>query len=307
MERPPRGVNTKPEIIDYYVKTLKRVLGNEKDAQMCIYDACCDTHFGFCCNVDEETSRELARLPGVLTVRLDPDYNSVKKDYSCSDIQMSNPWNSQIGTTLLFPLGTIKHWLVRMNKPGVGVVTKAQMVDRYAQILTKVLGNEKDAQMCIYHVSWQSNFGFCCELDDECAQELAGVPGVLSVQPDENFGSENKDYRGNNLQNSMVPSDSSETSPTQIKTKKLFVTGLSFYTSEKTLRAAFEGFGELVEVKIIMDKISKRSKGYAFIEYTTEDAASAALKEMNGKIINGWMIVVDVAKTTPKYSRGRPR
>lgn len=34
--------------------------------------------------------------------------------------------------------------------------------------------SEKDAQMCIYHMSWQSNFGFCCELDEECAQELAG-------------------------------------------------------------------------------------------------------------------------------------
>lgn len=33
-----------------------------------------------------------------------------------------------------------------------------------------------------------------------------------------------------------------------------------------------------------MDKISKRSKGYAFVEYTTEEAASAALKEMNGKV-----------------------
>lgn len=85
-----------------------------------------------------------------------------------------------------------------------------------------------------------------------------------------------------------------------------------------------------------MDKISKRSKGYAFIEYTTLEAASAALKEMNGKvilehsayllpqksfvptemisllilctqIINGWMITVDVAKTNPpKYSKGRP-
>lgn len=36
-------------------------------------------------------------------------------------------------------------------------------------------------------------------------------------------------------------------------------------------------------VKIIMDKISRRSKGYAFIEYTTEEAASVALREMNGK------------------------
>lgn len=34
-----------------------------------------------------------------------------------------------------------------------------------------------------------------------------------------------------------------------------------------------------------MDKISKRSKGYAFIEYTTEEAAGTALKEMNGKVV----------------------
>lgn len=33
-----------------------------------------------------------------------------------------------------------------------------------------------------------------------------------------------------------------------------------------------------------MDRISKRSKGYAFIEYTSEEAAAAALKEMNGKV-----------------------
>ncbi|XP_040959385.1 organelle RRM domain-containing protein 1, chloroplastic isoform X2 [Gossypium hirsutum] len=204
---------------------------------------------------------------------------------------------------LLFPAGNTKHWLVRMDKPGIGVVTKAQMVDYYTQILTKVLGNEKDAQMCIYHVSWQSQFGFCCELDEESANELAGVPGVLSVELDKNFESENKDYGGNNLQNSTSASET-----TSIRTKKLFITGLSFYTSEKTLRSHFEGFGELVEVKIIMDKISKRSKGYAFVEYTTEEAASAALKEMNGKIINGWMIVVDVAKTKPQnFSGSRPR
>lgn len=78
--------------------------------------------------------------------------------------------------------------------------------------------------MCLYHVSWESNFGFCCKLDDESAQELASMylfllfvplmihhmalvsllktlicaamPGVLSVQPDEHFESENKDYEG---------------------------------------------------------------------------------------------------------------
>ncbi|XP_042976450.1 organelle RRM domain-containing protein 1, chloroplastic-like isoform X3 [Carya illinoinensis] len=151
---------------------------------------------------------------------------------------------------VLFPVGNTNHWLVRMDKPGVGVVTKAQMVDYYAQALTKVFGNEKHAQMCIYQISWRSNFRFCCDLDDEIAWELAGVLGVLSVLPDKNFESKNKDYGG-----------------------------LSFYTSEKTLRTASEGFGELVEVNIIVDKISKRSKGYAFIEYATEEAASTALRD----------------------------
>ncbi|KAL6289309.1 hypothetical protein ACE6H2_006819 [Prunus campanulata] len=130
----------------------------------------------------------------------------------------------------------------------------------------------------------------------------AGVPGVLSVEPDKNWESENKDYGGKNLQSSTdlsTSGEASETTPT--KTKKLFVTGLSFYTSEKTLRAAFEGFGELVEVKIIMDKISKRSKGYAFIEYTTEEAASAALREMNGKATSFLGIRSPVPYTLRKF------
>ncbi|KAM6600600.1 hypothetical protein CsatA_020209 [Cannabis sativa] len=309
MEAPPEEVTSRTEVLDYYVKTLERVLGSEEDAQMCIYDASWDTHFGFCCDIDEDISLQLASLPGVLSVRPDPDLHSVKKNYDSSNVQPENFNNSEIVETPLFPMGNTKHWVVSLDKPGIGVVTKAQMVDYYAQILTKVLGNEKDAQMCIYHISWQSNFGFCCELDEQCARELASVPGVQSVLLDQNFGSDNKDDGG--LQSSTSSSYSSEENQTiPVKTKKLFVTGLSFYTSEKTLRAAFEGFGELVEVRIIMDKISKRSKGYAFIEYTTEEAASAALKEMNGKIINGWMIVVDAAKpksSIPRYDRGRSR
>nr|GLL40125.1 uncharacterized protein LOC109176899 isoform X1 [Ipomoea trifida] len=330
MESPPQGLTSKPQIIDYYVRTLERVLGSEKDAQMCIYDASCDANFGFCCDIDEEAAHELAGLPGVLSVTPDRDYISKEKDYRL----LSSLSSVYTGSSLLFPAGTSKHWLVRTSRPDVGFIRKAPVVDYYVQILAKVIGkrynligSEKDAQMCLYHVSWESNFGFCCELDDECAKELAGVPGVLSVQPDEKFGSDDKDYEG---AVSKHANDSQDLLTPNIKTKKLFVTGLSFYTSEKTLRAAFEGYGELVEVKIIMDKISKRSKGYAFVEYTTEEAASAALNEMNGKvaalvvplnyqilsnrflmvdeslqIINGWMITVDVArKNPPKYNRG---
>ncbi|XP_052200464.1 organelle RRM domain-containing protein 1, chloroplastic [Diospyros lotus] len=309
MEPPQEGVNSKPEIVDYFVKTLQNVLGSEKDAQMSIYHASSDTHFGFCCDIDEEISRELAGLPGVLAVRPDPNYGAMEKDYRNSEVQLGYLSNTSTRSALLFPAGNTKLWLVSVDKPALAVVTKPQIVDYYTQVLSKVMGNETDAQMCIYHVSWQSNFGFCCELDEECARELAGVPGVLSVRPIENFEHANEDRGGENLpqfSNSLDSSASNGT--TDIKTKKLFVTGLSFYTSEKTLRAAFEGFGEVVEVKIIMDKISKRSKGYGFVEYTTEAAAGVALKEMNGKIINGWMITVDVAKSKPpNYSRSRAR
>ncbi|KAF0899146.1 hypothetical protein E2562_013370 [Oryza meyeriana var. granulata] len=220
---------------------------------------------------------QCTEMPGILAVR--PDKVDIsEKDNHGSGLTVAN-------------LGENGFWLVRMEKPGVEVVTKAQMVDHYTQILMKVLGNEKDAQVSIYHISWERDYGFCCHIDEACAKELADVPGVLSIQLDTNFGSDNKNYKGDDS------FKSSEATQADVKTKRLFVTGLSFYTSEKTLRAAFEPFGELVEVKIIMDKISKRSKGYAFIEYTTEEAGGAALKAMNGQIINGWMIVVDVAKT----------
>lgn len=309
MDKPPLEFSSKPQIIDYYVKTLEKVFGSEKEAQMCIYHASCDTHFGFCCDIDEESAHVLAGIPGVLFVKPDPDFDSMEKDYSYPKLELNSQSSSSPRSTLLFPAGTTKYWLVQMERPAIGVMRKPQVVDYYVNVLMRVLGNKKDAQMCIYHISWQSYYGFCCELDEESARELAGVPSVLSVQPDENFGSDNKNYGGKNLK-LPNPSENSSASnlPTNVSTKKIFVTGLSFYTSEKTLRAAFEGFGELVEVKIIMDKISKRSKGYAFVEYTTEEAASAALREMNGKIINGWMITVDVAKTNPpKYSRGQPR
>ncbi|MCL7032463.1 hypothetical protein MKW94_022004 [Papaver nudicaule] len=126
---------------------------------------------------------------------------------------------------------------------------------------------------------WKNNFGFCCELDNGCARELEGVPGVKSVHSDKNFGSENKDYR-----------DKSTEAPQVTKCFFWIFSGKSYsqpllYASEKTLRAAFESFGDVVEVKIIMDRISKRSRSYAFTEYTTEEAAGAALKEMNGKIL----------------------
>ncbi|VAI49064.1 unnamed protein product [Triticum turgidum subsp. durum] len=273
MDDPPEpeggGEVSRAEAVDYYVATLARVLGSEQEAQMCIYDASWDRNYEFCCEIDEEASKKLAKMPGVLAVRMVKG-DVPEKDNLSSSLSPVNLGSFSDAACNNSSSEKSEFWLVRMEKPGVEVVTKAQMVDHYTQILVKVLGNEKDAQVSIYHVSWEENYGFCCHIDEQCAKELAGDDSLKS---------------------------SEATQVADVKTKRLFVTGLSFYTSEKTLREVFEPFGELVEVKIIMDRISKRSKGYAFIEYTTEEAGGAALKAMNGEIINGWMIVVDIAKT----------
>ncbi|CAM8955072.1 unnamed protein product [Rhodiola kirilowii] len=198
VEPPPGGAAAKAEFVNYYVGILGSVLGSEMDAQMCIYDVSCGPQHGFYCEIDEETSRLLGGLPGVLSVRPVHDLGSSDKDYSLT-LSTANGWNlpNAIGSSIkLFPNGNTKHWLVRIAKPTVRIVTKAQMVDHFVQLLTKVMRNETDAQMCIYHISWQYDFGFCCELDEQCAKELIGVPGVLSVQPDDSFESQTKNYKG---------------------------------------------------------------------------------------------------------------
>ena len=84
----------------------------------------------------------LVGSPRVLSVRPNPDFNSLKKYYSLSSGQEGHISNSklQFGINMLFHVGNSKHWLVRIDKPGVGVVTKAQIVDYYVQIMTKIMG-----------------------------------------------------------------------------------------------------------------------------------------------------------------------
>ncbi|XP_020576135.1 glycine-rich RNA-binding protein 4, mitochondrial [Phalaenopsis equestris] len=91
---------------------------------------------------------------------------------------------------------------------------------------------------------------------------------------------------------------------------KLFVGGLSFYMSEDTLAEAFSKFGQVVEARLVIDRVSDRPKGFGFVTFASEDEAQNALKQMNGKVLNGRVIFVDIAKAKPTYafpiSRGPP-
>ncbi|KAG6752801.1 hypothetical protein POTOM_042839 [Populus tomentosa] len=61
------------------------------------------------------------------------------------------------------------------------------------------------------------------------------------------------------------------------------VNWLSFRTTEESLRNAFQNFGQLVDVNLVMDKVAKRPRGFAFLRYETEEEAQKAIEGMHGK------------------------
>ncbi|XP_009768956.1 glycine-rich RNA-binding protein 4, mitochondrial isoform X2 [Nicotiana tabacum] len=76
---------------------------------------------------------------------------------------------------------------------------------------------------------------------------------------------------------------------------KLFIGGLCYDTNEPVLKQAFEQHGEIIEVKVICDHKSGKSKGYGFVKFTSETAASKALKEMDGQLLDGRNIRISYA------------
>lgn len=94
--------------------------------------------------------------------------------------------------------------------------------------------------------------------------------------------------------------------PKPFSTKKLYVGRLSYITTEDRLRKYFSRFGELVEVKIMMDRVAKRSKGFGFIEYKTEEEAEAAIKGMDVKFLDGRVIFVEFAKAKTQNKQPSP-
>lgn len=79
-------------------------------------------------------------------------------------------------------------------------------------------------------------------------------------------------------------------------TKKVYVGNLSFDTTEDALKDLFAKAGKIDSVSIIIDKFSGRSKGFAFIEMSSEEEAKKAIETLNGKELDGRNIVVDEAK-----------
>jgi cold-inducible RNA-binding protein len=77
---------------------------------------------------------------------------------------------------------------------------------------------------------------------------------------------------------------------------KLFVGNLSFNTTENDLQDLFQGCGSVTEVNLITDRMSGRSKGFAFVTMSTPEEAQNAISTLNGKNVNGRDLNVNEAR-----------
>lgn len=76
----------------------------------------------------------------------------------------------------------------------------------------------------------------------------------------------------------------------------IYVGNLPYELTEEELRQAFESYGEVTSVNIIMDKYSGRPRGFGFVEMATEEAGEAAIAGLNGKDLGGRALNVNQAR-----------
>jgi cold-inducible RNA-binding protein len=78
--------------------------------------------------------------------------------------------------------------------------------------------------------------------------------------------------------------------------KKLFIGGISYSSSDDALRNAFAQCGTVESATIIMDRATGRSKGFGFVEMSSDAEAQAAIDMWNGKDLDGRKIIVSEAR-----------
>ncbi len=77
---------------------------------------------------------------------------------------------------------------------------------------------------------------------------------------------------------------------------KIFVGSLPWAVNDDALKSAFEAHGKVVSAKVITDRQTGRSRGFGFVEMSSESDASNAIQALNGSTLHGRNIIVSEAK-----------
>lgn len=84
----------------------------------------------------------------------------------------------------------------------------------------------------------------------------------------------------------------------------IYVANVPFKANDDELRELFEEFGEVASARIIMDKFTGKSRGFAFVEMPNDDEANQAISQLNEYDFMGKVLVVNEAR--PREDRPRP-
>ena len=85
---------------------------------------------------------------------------------------------------------------------------------------------------------------------------------------------------------------------------RLYVGNLAFHTTEDTLQNSFAQYGEVVEVSLVLDRATGRSRGFAFVTMGTQEAAQQAIQNMDGAMLDGRSLRVNEAEERRERSGG---
>ena len=86
--------------------------------------------------------------------------------------------------------------------------------------------------------------------------------------------------------------------------EKLFVGNLSFKTTENDLQDAFAAHGTVVEANLMMDRVTGRPRGFAFVTMSSPEEAQKAITALNGKEMDGRALTVNVARPREERPSG---
>src|SRR3954470_23752734 len=85
---------------------------------------------------------------------------------------------------------------------------------------------------------------------------------------------------------------------------KLFIGSLAWGTNDDSLKDFFSQAGTVVSANVIVDRDTNRSKGFGFVEMSSDEEAKAAVEQLNGKDLDGRAIVVSEARPREERPRG---
>ena len=81
----------------------------------------------------------------------------------------------------------------------------------------------------------------------------------------------------------------------------IYVSNLGYTVSDEQLKKLFSPYGEVSSARVMTDKFTNRSRGFAFVDMPDENAGQKAIGELNGAMVEGRPIAVNLAKPKKEF------